>query len=149
MSDVFTEEQLEEFKETFSLFDKEGDGSISIKELGTVLRALGQHPTEADLNDLIGNLEVEGHMTIEFPEFLSILAKIIKDTDPETELTEAFKIFDKENTGNISNADLRRIMTTYGEVLNDEEIEEMIKEADTDGDGIVDYAEFISMVIQP
>ncbi|XP_045186893.1 neo-calmodulin-like [Mercenaria mercenaria] len=149
MSDVFTEEQLEEFKETFSLFDKEGDGSISLKELGTVLRALGQHPTEADLNDLVGNLEVEGHMTIEFPEFLSILAKIIKDTDPETELTEAFKVFDKESSGNISNADLRRIMTTYGEVLNDEEVEEMIREADTDGDGIVDYAEFISMVIQP
>ena len=51
---------ISEFKETFSLFDKEGDGSISLKELGTVLRALGQHPTEADLNDLIGNLEVEG-----------------------------------------------------------------------------------------
>jgi len=46
---------------------------------------------------------------------------------------------DKENTGNISGADLRRIMTTYGEVLNDEEVEEMIRDADTDGDGIVDY----------
>ncbi|XP_052767257.1 neo-calmodulin-like [Mya arenaria] len=149
MSDIFTEEQLEEYKETFSLFDKEGDGTIATNELGTVLRALGQHPTEADLSDLISTLEVEGHATVEFPAFLNILAKIIKDTDPETELTEAFKLFDKENTGNISNADLRRIMTTYGEVLNDEEVEEMIKEADTDGDGIVDYAEFISMVIQP
>ncbi|KAL4239136.1 hypothetical protein ACF0H5_003838 [Mactra antiquata] len=149
MADVFSEEQLEEYKETFSLFDKEGDGSIVLKELGTVLRALGQHPTEADLADLIHKLETEGHTTIEFPEFLSVLAKIIKDTDPETELTEAFKIFDKAGTGNISNADLRRIMTTYGEILNDEEVEEMIKEADTDGDGIVDYAEFISMVIQP
>jgi len=49
------------------------------------------------------------------------------------------QVFDKENTGTMSNADLRRIMTTYGEVLNDEEVEEMIKEADTDADGIVDY----------
>lgn len=149
MSEHFTDEQLEEYKETFSLFDKEGDGSITLKELGTVLRALGQHPTEADLQDLVSSLEVEGHTAIEFPEFLSILAKIIKDTDPETELMEAFKIFDKENTGNISNAELRKIMTTYGEVLNDEEVEEMIREADTDGDGMIDYTEFISMVIQP
>ncbi|KAH3853235.1 calmodulin-A-like [Dreissena polymorpha] len=147
-TDLFAEEQIEEYKETFSLFDKEGDGTISLRELGTVLRALGQHPTEADLNDLIGNMEVEGHTTIEFPQFLNILSKLIKDTDPETELTEAFKIFDKENTGNIACADLRRIMTTYGETLTDEEVEEMIKEADTDGDGIVDYAEFIAMVIQ-
>ncbi|WAR19917.1 CALM-like protein [Mya arenaria] len=101
------------------------------------------------MSDIFTEEQLEGHATVEFPAFLNILAKIIKDTDPETELTEAFKLFDKENTGNISNADLRRIMTTYGEVLNDEEVEEMIKEADTDGDGIVDYAEFISMVIQP
>ena len=51
---------MSEYKETFSLFDKEGDGTIAPKELGTVLRALGQHPTEADLNDLVANLEVEG-----------------------------------------------------------------------------------------
>lgn len=147
MADVFTEEQLEEFKETFSLFDKEGDGTISVKEIPTVTRALGQHPTEEQMRELVSALEAEGHATIEFPEYLNILAKTIKDTDPETELTEAFKVFDKEGTGSISGADLRLIMTTYGETLNAEEVDEMIKEADTDGDGIVDYAEFISMLI--
>jgi hypothetical protein len=61
-----------EYKETFSLFDKEGDGSISLKELGTVLRALGQHPTEADLSDLVGSLEVEGECKQDFCFFLFV-----------------------------------------------------------------------------
>merc|ERR1712216_818268 len=48
-ADQLTEEQIAEFKEAFSLFDKDGDGTITTKELGTVMRSLGQNPTEAEL----------------------------------------------------------------------------------------------------
>ena len=51
MADQLTEEQIAEFKEAFSLFDKDGDGTITTKELGTVMRSLGQNPTEAELAD--------------------------------------------------------------------------------------------------
>ena len=50
MADQLTEEQIAEFKEAFSLFDKDGDGTITTKELGTVMRSLGQNPTEAELS---------------------------------------------------------------------------------------------------
>ena len=53
MADQLTEEQIAEFKEAFSLFDKDGDGTITTKELGTVMRSLGQNPTEAELADMI------------------------------------------------------------------------------------------------
>ena len=53
MADQLTEEQIAEFKEAFSLFDKDGDGTITTKELGTVMRSLGQNPTEAELQDMI------------------------------------------------------------------------------------------------
>ena len=51
----------------------------------------------------------------------------------------SLQVFDKDHSGSLSNAELRRIVTTYGEVLNEEEADEMIKDADTDGDGFVDY----------
>lgn len=57
-----------EFKEAFSLFDKDGDGTITTKELGTVMRSLGQNPTEAELQDMINEVDADGNGTIDFPE---------------------------------------------------------------------------------
>jgi len=133
MADQLTEEQIAEFKEAFSLFDKDGDGTITTKELGTVMRSLGQNPTEAELQDMINEVDADGNGTIDFPEFLSLMARKMKDTDTEEELVEAFKVFDRDGNGFISAAELRHVMTNLGEKLTDEEVDEMIREADVDG----------------
>jgi calmodulin len=134
-----TEEQIAEFKEAFSLFDKDGDGTITTKELGTVMRSLGQNPTEAELQDMINEVDADGNGTIDFPEFCTLMARKMKDTDSEEELKEAFRVFDKDGNGFISAAELRHIMTNLGEKLTDEEVDEMIREADIDGDGQINY----------
>uniref|UniRef100_A0AAY4DFB8 Calmodulin 2 n=1 Tax=Denticeps clupeoides TaxID=299321 RepID=A0AAY4DFB8_9TELE len=77
-----------EFKEAFSLFDKDGDGTITTKELGTVMRSLGQNPTEAELQDMINEVDADGNGTIDFPEFLTMMARKMKDTDSEEEIRE-------------------------------------------------------------
>src|SRR6185503_7272259 len=92
MADNLTEEQIAEFKEAFSLFDKDGDGSITTKELGTVMRSLGQTPTEAGLQEMIKEVDANGDGTIDFPEFLNLMAKKMQDTDTEDDLKEAFKV---------------------------------------------------------
>lgn len=61
-ADQLTEEQIAEFKEAFSLFDKDGDGTITTKELGTVMRSLGQNPTEAELQDMINEVDADGEL---------------------------------------------------------------------------------------
>ncbi|KAL6066084.1 hypothetical protein STEG23_035406 [Scotinomys teguina] len=94
-ADQLTEEQIAEFKEAFSLFDKDGDGTITTKELGTVMRSLGQNPTEAELQDMINEVDADGNGTIDFPEFLTMMARKMKDTDSEEEIREAFRVFDK------------------------------------------------------
>lgn len=82
---------------------------------------------------------ISGNGTIDFPEFLTMMARKMKDTDSEEEIREAFRVFDKDGNGFISAAELRHVMTNLGEKLTDEEVDEMIREADIDGDGQVNY----------
>nr|VDC87091.1 unnamed protein product [Brassica oleracea] len=166
MADQLTDDQISEFKEAFSLFDKDGDGiiffppdpsplyiggvvagCITTKELGTVMRSLGQNPTEAELQDMINEVDADGNGTIDFPEFLNLMARKMKDTDSEEELKEAFRVFDKDQNGFISAAELRHVMTNLGEKLTDEEVDEMIREADVDGDGQINYDEFVKVMM--
>merc|ERR1711987_27790 len=83
MADQLTEEQIAEFKEAFSLFDKDGDGNITSKELGTVMRSLSQNPTEAELRDMINEVDADGNGTIDFQEFLTMMARKMKDVESE------------------------------------------------------------------
>ena len=80
-ADQLTEEQIAEFKEAFSLFDKDGDGTITTKELGTVMRSLGQNPTEAELQDMINEVDANGNGTIDFHEFLTMMVDILAGSD--------------------------------------------------------------------
>jgi len=92
-------------------------------------------------------IDADGNGTIDFPEFLTMMARKMKDTDSEEEILEAFKVFDKDGNGFISAAELRHIMTNLGEKLTDEEVDEMIREADIDGDGQINYEEFVKMMM--
>uniref|UniRef100_A0A0D9Y9M8 EF-hand domain-containing protein n=1 Tax=Oryza glumipatula TaxID=40148 RepID=A0A0D9Y9M8_9ORYZ len=124
MADQLSEEQIVEFREAFSLFDKDGDGSITTKELGTVMRSLGQNPTEAELQDMISEVDADSNGNIEFKEFLGLMARKLRDKDSEEELKEAFRVFDKDQNGFISASELRHVMANIGERLTDEEEEE-------------------------
>ena len=134
-----TEEQIAEYKEAFSLFDKDGDGTITTKELGTVMRSLGQNPTEVELQDMINEVDTDRNGTLDFSEFLAMMARKTKETHSDEEIRQAFRVFDKDGNGFISAAELRHVMINLGEKLTDEEIDDMIREADTDGDGQVNY----------
>ena len=105
---------------------------MTAKNLETVMRSLGQNLTEAELQDMINEVDVDGHGTIDFSEFLSLVARKTKDTDTEEELVEAFKVFDRDGNGFISAAELRHVMMNLGEKFTDEEVDEMIREADVD-----------------
>ncbi|WOL07979.1 calmodulin-like protein 11 [Canna indica] len=145
--DLLTEEQITEFQEAFCLFDKDGDGCITLEELGTVIKSLGQNPSEEELHEMISEVDSDGNGTIEFGEFLNLMARKVKETNVEEELKEAFKVFDKDQNGFISASELRNVMINLGEKLTDEEVDQMIREADLDGDGQVNYEEFVRMMM--
>jgi len=71
-----------------------------------------------------------------------------RDENAEEEMREAFQIFDSDGNGTISAEELRQIMKNLGENLTDEEINDMVNEADLDGDGEIDYMEFVRMMFK-
>jgi calmodulin len=96
---------------------------------------------------MIKEIDTDGNGTIDFPEFLTMMARKLQDSEGEEEIREAFKVFDKDGTGFISAAELRHVMTNLGEKLTDEEVDEMIREADVDNDGQINYDEFVKMML--
>uniref|UniRef100_A0A0K0CZI4 Calmodulin n=1 Tax=Angiostrongylus cantonensis TaxID=6313 RepID=A0A0K0CZI4_ANGCA len=148
------EEELIEYKEAFRLFDKDGNGSISSKELGVAMRSLGQNPTEQELLDMVNEVDIDGSGTIDFPEFCQMMKRMNKarkralpfqENDSEM-IREAFRVFDRDGNGYITAEEFRYFMTHMGEQFSDQEVDEIIAEVDIDGDGQV-YLKNKSFVI--
>lgn len=128
------------------LFDSKGDGKISGRQLGDVLRAMGQNPTEAEVKKC--GLHNDSDMRISFEMFLPVLQTVSKNKDTNTieDFIEGFRVFDKEQNGTISSAELRHLLTSLGEKLLDEEVEQLLMGQD-DAQGNVNYEEFVKTVI--
>ena len=141
-----TGKQIAELREAFSLFDKDRNGTITAWNLGTVMKSLGQNPTEVELQDMINEVDANHNGVIEFPEFLAMMTRQMNSDDREEEIREAFNVFDKDSNGFISATELRQMMDSLGEKLTEEEVEEMVRVADMDGDGQVNYEEFVTLM---
>lgn len=139
--------RLKEYRDAFELFDKDKDGTITAKELANVMKSLNQDPSEQELNEMIAEVDIDGNGHIDFDEFVNLMNRRSKETDAEEEVINAFKVLDKDGQGTISSTELRHIMTTMGDKLTEDEVDEMIREADFDGNGIINYEEFVRMMM--
>ncbi|CCH62443.1 hypothetical protein TBLA_0H01560 [Henningerozyma blattae CBS 6284] len=140
-----TQEQIEEYREIFNLFDKDHSGSISGSELTSVMRSLGLKPTESEVTDLMNEIDLDGNHQIEFDEFLVLMSRQQKSNDSKEELLEAFKVFDVNGDGYISRSELKQVLTSIGENLSEQEIDDMMKEVG-DGKGRIDINQFAAML---
>jgi len=136
------EEEMEEIKEAFNLFDTDGKGTIDIRELKAAFRALGFQVKKAEIRTLLQNIDKETAATITFDEFLEMATPKVQNRDEREEIMKVFALFDDENKGAISFRNLKRVATELGENLTDEELQEMIDEADRDQDGVINEEEF-------
>ncbi|XP_074661694.1 uncharacterized protein LOC141914310 [Tubulanus polymorphus] len=142
-----TDEQMDALREAFQQFDQNRDGHIDANELINIIQMLGRNPTKAEVHKMIRDVDKDGNQTIEFGEFVEMMEpKMNQWENHAKDLRKAFSEFDKNNDGFIDKHELKTIMGQIGEKLTDEDVEEMIKEADVDSDGRVNYDEFVKMM---
>merc|ERR1711887_238537 len=109
MAMEFTDEQKKEFRKNFNLFDKKRTGSIPIADMGTVLRSLGQNPTEAELAALCEEVDKDKSGTIEFEELVNVLTTMGDPVDEET-INGMIAEADLDGDGKINYAEFTKIM---------------------------------------
>lgn len=128
------------------MFDSEGTGSIDVKELKIAMRALGFEPKKEEIKKMVQEIDKEGLGTLSFDDFLALMTTKMADKDCKEEILKAFRLFDDDDTGKISFKNLKRVAKELGENLTDEELQEMIDEADRDGDGEISQEEFLRIM---
>ena len=141
-----TEEQRQEIKEAFDLFDTDGSGNIDAKELKVAMRALGFEPKKEEIKKMISEVDPHGEGLVPFDAFMDLMTTKMAERDPREEMLKAFRLFDEDESGKISFKNLKRVAKELGENMSDEEIHEMIEEADRDGDGEINEEEFVRIM---
>ncbi|EFN51056.1 hypothetical protein CHLNCDRAFT_55421 [Chlorella variabilis] len=150
MSRNISEKQLKELRAAFNMFDSDGSGSIDLSELQNVLRAMGQFPTPVELAQLMERMDADGNGTVDFTEFSEALAGQAEDKETERELQDlqdVFSLFDADGSGLLSADELQRALHILGVSMSRVEVELLIKEIDSNGDGEISCNELLQYVL--
>ena len=123
---MFDEQQIEEFKGVFDMFDLDGDQTISVKELSQIMRTLGQNPTEEEVKKMIKEADEDNSGEIDFREFCLLLDKRLNENDHDEEMIEVFKIFDTDMDNRIDAEDLKRIFVELGYETTEDECDLLV-----------------------
>lgn len=143
-----SEMDQQELKRVFQMFDRNGDGRITRKELKDSLENLGIHMTEPDMVAMIEKIDANGDGCVDIDEFGDLYQSIMDEKDEEEDIREAFNVFDQNRDGFITVEELRSVLGSLGlkQGRTIEDCKRMIKKVDADGDGMVDFKEFKAMM---
>ena len=142
------EEYYCEIKEAYQVLDKDNDGIIKVREMGTIMKAFGICPIESDFQEIIRSYELEDQGYVDFEIFLDIMQKRRKDIDKDEELAETVKSLDRDSNGLISVTELRHMMMLMAtEKLTEEEVNDLIQIIDDRKENYVNVEEFVKMML--
>merc|ERR1712228_34366 len=113
--------------------------------MGIVMRSLGQDPTDAQLEAMVNGVDANGNGTIDYAEFISFMLQKKREGEIEAELKDTFRIFDRGNTGHINFPELRHLLTSFGEKLSDEEVDDVFNSCKV----LSNYLKFAAKVEKP
>ena len=146
-STTLPEELVNQYRRAFSIYQKE-EGKIFARDLELVMQAVGQSVSQLELDEMITEVAEENTGTIEFQRFLRLMEKRVDEVEDEDKVLAAFMIFDDNGTGFISADELREALTTLGEKMTDEEIDELFSEGEVNADGLINYYDLCQALLQ-
>nr|XP_034986552.1 calmodulin-like protein 4 [Zootoca vivipara] len=149
MAKFLSQDQINEFKECFSLYDKKHKGKINASDLITVMRCLGSSPTPGEVARHLQLQKVDRTGEMDFSTFLTIMYRQMQQEDPKNEILLAMLMADRKKTGFISVAELRAKLMNLGEKLSKEEVDNLLKEAKVGHNGIVRYEDLVQSITLP
>merc|ERR1712151_1367357 len=141
-----SEDEGEEIKEAFDLFDNDNSGAISVNELTSAMKSLGFDVKHAVVYNMVADFDSDGSGETEFGEFLDVMCAKITDKNTMEEIDRVFKLFDKDRNGTLEADDLSRVCKELGEEMTEEDVREVIQRADLDGDGVVGLQDFYNVL---
>ncbi|KAI3409742.1 hypothetical protein GPALN_006121 [Globodera pallida] len=145
--DIQDSEALDDIKDVIDFYDTKGDGRVRVDQLGTCLRCLDLCPTEAQIAQLSQRwTDPSERLSVEnvAPIVKELRKEGVRDRS-EAELTGFLGNFDWDNSGFVSSADLRHLLTRCGEPLSSEQYEQLIREERAE-DGCVNIAELVRTI---
>merc|ERR1712054_302856 len=141
-----SEDEIDEIKEAFDLFDNDGSGAISVNELTSAMGSLGFDVKHAVVYNMVADLDADGSGEIEFGEFLDVMTAKLDERNSREEIDRVFNLFDKDRNGTLEADDLSRVCKELGEDMTEEDIREVIGRMDVDGDGAVGLDDFYAVI---
>ncbi|KAK4387267.1 Calcium-dependent protein kinase SK5 [Sesamum angolense] len=145
IAERLSEEEIGGLKQLFRMIDTDNSGAITFDELKQGLKRVGSELTESEIKALMEAADVDNNGTIDYGEFLAATLHMNK-IEREENLAAAFSFFDKDDSGYITIDELQQACKDFG--IAEAHLDDMIKEADTDNDGRIDYGEFAAMMRQ-
>ena len=134
-----SDEEKQEFKEAFDLFDTDKSNTIDYQELKVALKALGFQVKKPEVMAIMKEYDKEGNGLISYDDFIEVCVAKTAERDPMEEIHYAFTLFDEDNSGKISLKNMKKIAKELGETLSDDDLRAMIDEFDKDKDGMSIY----------
>ena len=135
-------DQVEELREAFNLFDGTGKGFLDCRELKAAVRAVGYDVKKEQVRKMVCDIGKDPSQHILFEDFVAMMRDKLQEKGTREDVMKIFNLFDEEQLGKITFRNLKRIAVEIGEPVTDEELREMIEEADKDGDGALNFEEF-------
>lgn len=144
---LIPQEAKDEIAEVFELFDADKSGCIDRQELYVGIRAMGFNVTQQDIEAIFREKDVENLGYLVFKQFREVIGQKLQERKPEEEFKQVFALFDKEHTGRIGIREIKRVCMELGKTdLTDDDMNAMIRQFDTDGDGFITQAAFVRMM---